>query len=66
MIKFLLRLFGVKKSQKSQKTQKAASPMSTTDALQKLQETEDLLVKKQEFIEKKITNVGPLPLISCY
>lgn len=30
---------------------------STQDSLQKLQETEDLLIKKQEFLEGKIQSV---------
>lgn len=64
MIKFLLRLFGLKKKKPESQTEKM-SPLSTQDALQKLQEVEDLLVKKQEFIEKKISNVR-LPLsIPC-
>ncbi|KAG8240240.1 hypothetical protein J437_LFUL004700 [Ladona fulva] len=42
---FLGKMFGGKKGDK---------PMSTGDAIQKLRETEDLLIKKQEFLEKKI------------
>lgn len=33
---------------------KQPAPPTTQEALQKLQETEDLLIKKQEFLEKKI------------
>jgi charged multivesicular body protein 4 len=45
------KLFGGKKQ-----------PVAPTpqEALQKLQETEDLLIKKQEYLEKKISTVGRL------
>lgn len=42
---FFGKMFGGKKGDK---------PMTTGDAIQKLRETEDLLIKKQEFLEKKI------------
>ncbi|XP_071444473.1 charged multivesicular body protein 4 [Hetaerina americana] len=42
---FLGKMFGGKKGDK---------PLSTGDAIQKLRETEDLLIKKQEYLEKKI------------
>lgn len=42
---FLGKLFGVKKEEKGP---------STEDAIQKLRSTEEMLIKKQEFLEKKI------------
>lgn len=42
---FLGKLFGGKKEEKGP---------STHEAIQKLRETEELLLKKQEFLEKKI------------
>jgi len=36
-------------------SKKGPQALSTQDALQKLQETEDMLLKKQDFLEKKIT-----------
>lgn len=42
---FLGKLFGGKKDEKGP---------STHEAIQKLRETEELLVKKQEFLEKKV------------
>lgn len=44
---FFSKVFGGKKE--------AASP-STAEAIQKLRETEDMLIKKQEFLETKIDN----------
>lgn len=38
-------------------SKKQAPPPTTQEALQKLQETEDLLFKKQQFLETKINNV---------
>lgn len=35
---------------------KAEPVMTTGEAIQKLRETEDILIKKQEFLEKKIEN----------
>ncbi|VDM71787.1 unnamed protein product [Strongylus vulgaris] len=31
---------------------------NTQDAIQKLRETEEMLIKKQDFLEKKIKDVG--------
>lgn len=42
------KLFGGKKEQPA---------LSTQDALQKLQETEDMLLKKNDFLESKIKQV---------
>lgn len=42
---FLGKLFGGKKEEKGP---------STEDAIQKLRTTEEMLIKKQEFLEKKI------------
>lgn len=42
---FFGKLFGVKKEEKGP---------STEDAIQKLRSTEEMLIKKQEFLEKKI------------
>lgn len=42
---FLGKIFGGKKEEKGP---------TTLDAIQKLRETEELLIKKQEFLEKKI------------
>lgn len=42
---FLGKLFGAKKEEKGP---------STEDAIQKLRSTEEMLVKKQDFLEKKI------------
>lgn len=44
---FFSKVFGGKKE--------AAAP-STAEAIQKLRETEDMLIKKQEFLETKIDN----------
>lgn len=44
---FFSKVFGGKKEQ--------AAP-STAEAIQKLRETEDMLIKKQEFLETKIDN----------
>lgn len=44
---FFTKVFGGKKE--------AAAP-STAEAIQKLRETEDMLIKKQEFLETKIDN----------
>ena len=33
---------------------KGEKPLTTSQAIQKLRETEDMLMKKQEFLEKKI------------
>lgn len=35
-----------------------APPPSTQESIQKLRETEDLLIKKQDFLEKKIKDVS--------
>lgn len=40
------------------RSKKPPSQPTTQEALQKLQETEDLLIKKQEFLEKKINIVS--------
>lgn len=40
------------------RAKKPPSPPTTQEALQKLQETEDLLIKKQEYLEKKINDVS--------
>ncbi|PNF27008.1 Charged multivesicular body protein 4b [Cryptotermes secundus] len=42
---FLTKMFAGKKGEK---------PSSTGDAIQKLRETEEMLIKKQDFLEKKI------------
>lgn len=42
---FLTKVFGGKKGDKAP---------TTGDAIQKLRETEDMLMKKQDFLEKKI------------
>ncbi|XP_078033944.1 charged multivesicular body protein shrub [Augochlora pura] len=42
---FFSKVFGGKKEQ---------APMSTAEAIQKLRETEDMLIKKQDFLENKI------------
>lgn len=42
---FLSKVFGGKKGDK---------PPTTGEAIQKLRETEEMLIKKQEFLEKKI------------
>lgn len=42
---FLTKMFAGKKGDK---------PSSTGDAIQKLRETEEMLIKKQDFLEKKI------------
>lgn len=42
---FFSKVFGGKKE---------AAPLSTADAIQKLRETEDMLIKKQDFLENKI------------
>ena len=42
---FLAKVFGGKKGDK---------PPTTGEAIQKLRETEEMLIKKQDFLEKKI------------
>lgn len=42
---FFGKIFGGKKE---------AAPLSTAEAIQKLRETEDMLIKKQDFLESKI------------
>lgn len=42
---FFSKVFGGKKE---------PAPLSTADAIQKLRETEDMLIKKQDFLENKI------------
>jgi charged multivesicular body protein 4 len=42
---FLTKVFGGKKEDK---------PPTTGEAIQKLRETEEMLIKKQDFLEKKI------------
>lgn len=42
---FFSKVFGGKKE---------PTPLSTADAIQKLRETEDMLIKKQDFLENKI------------
>lgn len=44
---FLSKVFGGKKGDKAP---------TTGEAIQKLRETEEMLIKKQEFLEKKIEN----------
>lgn len=41
---FFAKMFGSKKE----------TPMTTGDAIQNLRETENMLIKKQEYLEKKI------------
>lgn len=43
---FLSKVFGGKKDDKG--------PTTTGESIQKLRETEEMLIKKQEFLEKKI------------
>jgi hypothetical protein len=52
---FLLKKFGVGK--KSHKSKKAPQGPSTSEAIQQLRETEDILIKKQEYLENKIQKV---------
>lgn len=52
---FLAKKFGSGK--KSHKSKKAPQGPSTSEAIQQLRETEDILIKKQEFLENKIQQV---------